>query len=335
MKNQRKLIISALMILTGISLLPQIAKSINEDALPGGGGNAVGETFALESVDESALKNEATCRDTERGCPWFCDCNALFRIWDPASAGGFKDIRNQFRWYSERSATYIATYLYTHDNRSERAKLFLSLSYKDVPYCKVILIDERGQSIPTIPAGLSCVGKRGPVPLCCCKKIESGVLGRKNECAEKIIGQSGDLEACKVEGAMRGENWGDYAVFPAPANGDCSSLEIESGKYTPEKESFGITAEKLQQDAEASLNPFHFTSVLNLLGRITLASFASFGAILMIMYIWAGFLWMTAQGNSEQTGKAKTIIVWTSLGAVVILSSYILVDFVIKSILGQ
>ena len=57
------------------------------------------------------------------------------------------------------------------------------------------------------------------------------------------------------------------------------------------------------------------------------------GAIAMVMYIWAGFLWMTASGNAEKTTKAKGIIVWTSLGVIAMLASYMLVTFVFSSIL--
>jgi uncharacterized membrane protein len=57
------------------------------------------------------------------------------------------------------------------------------------------------------------------------------------------------------------------------------------------------------------------------------------GSIVLVMYIFGGFLWMTASGNSEQVDKAKKILVWSSLGVVAMLASYVLVTFLFKTVL--
>lgn len=52
------------------------------------------------------------------------------------------------------------------------------------------------------------------------------------------------------------------------------------------------------------------------------------GAFALALYVWAGTLWMTSAGNADRAGKAKSIIVWASLGVLIIFSSYILVQFI-------
>lgn len=53
--------------------------------------------------------------------------------------------------------------------------------------------------------------------------------------------------------------------------------------------------------------------------------------IAMIALIFAGFLYVTAAGNSEQADKAKKIIIWVVLGIIVILIAYALVNTLITT----
>ncbi len=53
------------------------------------------------------------------------------------------------------------------------------------------------------------------------------------------------------------------------------------------------------------------------------------GAIFLLLTIYAGFLWMTAQGNEEKTKKATDIVKWAVIGLVAVAGSYVLVNFVL------
>ena len=53
------------------------------------------------------------------------------------------------------------------------------------------------------------------------------------------------------------------------------------------------------------------------------------GVIFVILIIYGGFLWMTAQGNDEQVGKAKKTIVNSSLGLAVVMFAYLVTWFVV------
>lgn len=88
----------------------------------------------------------------------------------------------------------------------------------------------------------------------------------------------------------------------------------------------------LQGDAADRLNPARISNPAQLIGRFINMLLAFIGSISLVLYIVAGFLWMTASGNTEKVTKAKSIMVWTTLGVLVMLASYMLVSFVFKSL---
>ncbi|MDD4352125.1 MAG: pilin [Candidatus Gracilibacteria bacterium] len=49
------------------------------------------------------------------------------------------------------------------------------------------------------------------------------------------------------------------------------------------------------------------------------------GLIAVIMFIYAGFLYLTAGGNDENTGKAKKIMMYTIIGIILIMLAYTIV----------
>ena len=76
-------------------------------------------------------------------------------------------------------------------------------------------------------------------------------------------------------------------------------------------------------------------TIPELIGRVINGALGVVGSIALVMFIYGGFTWMTAAGNSEQVTKGKNIIVWAAIGLVVIFASYSLVRFVIQdAILG-
>ncbi|MCK5472315.1 hypothetical protein KAI54_03970 [Candidatus Gracilibacteria bacterium] len=55
------------------------------------------------------------------------------------------------------------------------------------------------------------------------------------------------------------------------------------------------------------------------------------GALAIAALVYAGFLYLTAAGNEEQTGKAKKIIIWVVIGIIVIFSAYAIVNTLLES----
>lgn len=57
------------------------------------------------------------------------------------------------------------------------------------------------------------------------------------------------------------------------------------------------------------------------------------GTIATILIFYAGFLWMTAAGNDDQVGKAKSIMSAAVIGLIVVLASYSISTFFVNSIM--
>jgi len=55
------------------------------------------------------------------------------------------------------------------------------------------------------------------------------------------------------------------------------------------------------------------------------------GLIAVIMILYGGFTWLTAGGNEDKIGSAKKIISAAIVGLIVILLSWAIVNFVVKS----
>ncbi len=54
------------------------------------------------------------------------------------------------------------------------------------------------------------------------------------------------------------------------------------------------------------------------------------GIIAVVIFVYAGFLWMTAGGNDEQVGNARKMMGASVIGLAIILSAYGIARFVIE-----
>ena len=71
-----------------------------------------------------------------------------------------------------------------------------------------------------------------------------------------------------------------------------------------------------------------------LISRVIDAMLGIVGSLALLMFVYGGFLWMTSAGNSKQVDKGKDILTWAALGLVLIFTSYGLVKFVLKEVIG-
>ncbi|MFH1749745.1 MAG: pilin [bacterium] len=76
------------------------------------------------------------------------------------------------------------------------------------------------------------------------------------------------------------------------------------------------------------LNKFGPPNIAAAIGRALKVIIGIMGSIAFVMIIYGGVLYMTAAGNSQRESKALKSLAWTGIGIVVILASYILVQFV-------
>ena len=148
----------------------------------------------------------------------------------------------------------------------------------------------------------------------------------------------GDLKDCQPVNVPEDcDTICDFERLPA---GACTYIETTceewGGAQLPQnnnvEESEGIF-KQLSPQVE-SLNKLSLTGrsgAQTLIGRVIKTGMGVIGSIALIMFVFGGFMWMTARGNAEQVSRSLRILSWAALGIIVILSSYVLVDFLFQA----
>ncbi len=69
-------------------------------------------------------------------------------------------------------------------------------------------------------------------------------------------------------------------------------------------------------------------------GNIIRAALGIVGTVALVMFIYGGFIWMVGgqRGSEKKVRYAKEVLVWSTLGMLVIFASYIIVNFIIKQL---
>ena len=80
------------------------------------------------------------------------------------------------------------------------------------------------------------------------------------------------------------------------------------------------------------VNPLATSDVRVIMGTLIKAALGLSGSIALLMFILGGFLWLTAGGNAEKIEKGKQVLIWATIGLVVIFFAYTIVNAVISAI---
>ena len=75
--------------------------------------------------------------------------------------------------------------------------------------------------------------------------------------------------------------------------------------------------------------------LVTLIGKLINSFLGLLGVILVILVIYAGYLWMTASGNAAQVDKAKQIISRAVIGLAIVMAAYAIARFVLRAIINQ
>ncbi len=70
-----------------------------------------------------------------------------------------------------------------------------------------------------------------------------------------------------------------------------------------------------------------------IIGRIIRTLLGLLGIIFLVLMVYAGFLWMTARGESDPIDKAKEIIKQCIIGIIIIFLAYALTGFIINAVI--
>lgn len=83
-------------------------------------------------------------------------------------------------------------------------------------------------------------------------------------------------------------------------------------------------------EAAISANVSTTTSVTTVIGNTISVVLGMLGVLFLILTIYAGLLWMTAGGNTENVKKAKSILLNSVIGLIIVLSSYAITATVLQ-----
>ena len=90
-----------------------------------------------------------------------------------------------------------------------------------------------------------------------------------------------------------------------------------------------LTSNLTDVNSEADLGSEDLTATI---GKLISALLSVLGVIFLLLIIWAGFTWMTAQGDPKKVDKAKDILITSVVGLIILLSAYAISTFVITQL---
>lgn len=77
--------------------------------------------------------------------------------------------------------------------------------------------------------------------------------------------------------------------------------------------------------------PLGTTSPQRIIGRAISAILGVVGGLALLAFVYGGIVWMTAAGNPDRVAKAKSTVIWASIGLVGIFSAYALLNFLLSA----
>ena len=73
--------------------------------------------------------------------------------------------------------------------------------------------------------------------------------------------------------------------------------------------------------------------VFDTIGKVVNVLLGLLGIVFFLIVLYAGYLWMTAQGDTDKVGKAQTMMTQGVIGVIIILSAYAISNFAISQLL--
>lgn len=69
-----------------------------------------------------------------------------------------------------------------------------------------------------------------------------------------------------------------------------------------------------------------------IIGRIINILLSFLGIVFLVLVLYAGFLWMTAQGDSKKVDQAKGMITQAIVGLIIIMAAYAISNYVLSAL---
>lgn len=205
-------------------------------------------------------------------------------------------------------------------------------------------------------------GVSSATPLCFCKITNDAA--KYGGCAGQatlvdLNGLSSCAEACSAVGfdIYSTATYYDYTANETPCNwtvtrGQCTGPDTKqtsdkcktdqgnwAGSQAPTKPSSAAPAPTNYAPAKGSVVglflPSGGVSPQVVIGRFVNGMLGIVGSIAFLMFVYAGFTWMFAQGDSKRVTTAKNTMIWATLGLVIIFGAYAIVSSILKALSGS
>lgn len=82
-------------------------------------------------------------------------------------------------------------------------------------------------------------------------------------------------------------------------------------------------------------NPIKETVITNIVGNAIKVATGIMGSLAFIVFIYGGFRWLTAAGNSDSVHEGTQAMVWASIGICIVFASYAILNLVFKGLGSQ
>lgn len=106
-----------------------------------------------------------------------------------------------------------------------------------------------------------------------------------------------------------------------------SAQSLDSaGKYLGQTGLSGTTSDNPVTSDTSANRLFLF------IGKIINVAFGLLGIVFVVLILYAGFTWMTAQGDTKAVDKAKTMLTQAVIGLIIMVLAYSITGFVMRSI---
>ena len=103
------------------------------------------------------------------------------------------------------------------------------------------------------------------------------------------------------------------------------SVPVQAGYYDDLETQLSATAGAEGATFQAAADP------RSIVAKVISVGAGFMGIIFTGMVFYAGFLWLSSGGNEEKVGKAKKIIIYSTIGAVLCLSAWSISYFVMSA----
>lgn len=129
-------------------------------------------------------------------------------------------------------------------------------------------------------------------------------------CGSKLVCSSNEFNSCQTR------------VCLTPVGGECfNDKNCEGGSFCDPQAKRCVTTAENEQATTADLRDTIRRAINIVLGFL--------GIITVILVLYGGFTWLTAAGNEDSVKKGRDILLWATIGAIIIsiawtISSYIL-----------